>query len=60
VKGQCAAFEYGSIMEEIYMVVAKARAVDGPDKPFRFAEIERRELDEQDVLIEIKYAGICH
>ncbi|MDI2586581.1 NAD(P)-dependent alcohol dehydrogenase [Psychrobacillus sp. NEAU-3TGS] len=42
------------------MVIAKARAVDGPDKPFRPAEIKRRNLDSQDVLIEIKYAGICH
>ncbi|MFY3790170.1 NAD(P)-dependent alcohol dehydrogenase [Ureibacillus sp. MALMAid1270] len=42
------------------MVFAKARAVDGPDKPFRAAEIKRRELDLHDVLIEIKYAGICH
>ncbi|MFI8684672.1 NAD(P)-dependent alcohol dehydrogenase [Rossellomorea sp. NPDC077527] len=42
------------------MVIAKARAVDGPDKSFREAEIERRNLDLHDVLIEIKYAGICH
>ena len=42
------------------MVIAKARAVDGPDKSFRSAEIKRRDLDLQDVLIEIKYAGICH
>lgn len=42
------------------MVIAKARAVDGPDKPFRAAEIERRDLDLHDVLIEIKFAGICH
>lgn len=42
------------------MIKAKARAVDGPDKPFRTAEIQRRTLDSQDVLIEIKYAGICH
>ncbi|MCK0472782.1 NAD(P)-dependent alcohol dehydrogenase [Halalkalibacter sp. APA_J-10(15)] len=42
------------------MITAKARAIDGPDKPFRFAEIKRRELDSDDVLIEIKYAGICH
>ncbi|MFP7477958.1 NAD(P)-dependent alcohol dehydrogenase [Terribacillus saccharophilus] len=42
------------------MVIAKARAVDGPNKSFRAAEIKRRELDNQDVLIEIKYAGICH
>lgn len=42
------------------MIIAKARAVDGPDKPFRKAEINRRDLDLHDVLIEIKYAGICH
>lgn len=42
------------------MITAKARAVDGPDKPFRTAEIQRRDLDLHDVLIEIKYAGICH
>ncbi|WP_152658457.1 NAD(P)-dependent alcohol dehydrogenase [Oceanobacillus sp. CFH 90083] len=42
------------------MVIAKARAVDGPDKSFREAEIRRRNLDKGDVLIEIKYAGICH
>ncbi|MDN4494431.1 NAD(P)-dependent alcohol dehydrogenase [Ureibacillus aquaedulcis] len=42
------------------MITAKARAVDGPDKPFRPAEIQRRDLDSHDVLIEIQYAGICH
>ncbi|WP_078431528.1 NAD(P)-dependent alcohol dehydrogenase [Metabacillus halosaccharovorans] len=42
------------------MITAKARAVEGPDKPFRAAEIERRDLDSHDVLIEIKFAGICH
>lgn len=42
------------------MITAKARAVDGPDKTFRAAEIIRRDLDSQDVLIEIKYSGICH
>ncbi|MBS3681240.1 NAD(P)-dependent alcohol dehydrogenase [Ornithinibacillus massiliensis] len=42
------------------MITAKARAVDGPDKTFRAAEIKRRDLDSHDVLIEIKYAGICH
>ncbi|MCM3716464.1 NAD(P)-dependent alcohol dehydrogenase [Alkalihalobacillus oceani] len=42
------------------MITAKARAVDGPDKSFRAAEIKRRELDVHDVLIEIKYSGICH
>ncbi|WP_110927918.1 NAD(P)-dependent alcohol dehydrogenase [Bacillus massiliglaciei] len=42
------------------MITAKARAVDGPGKSFRKAEIKRRSLDTHDVLIEIKYAGICH
>ncbi|MDQ0656482.1 D-arabinose 1-dehydrogenase-like Zn-dependent alcohol dehydrogenase [Paenibacillus sp. W2I17] len=42
------------------MIIAKARAVDGPDQQFRSAEIKRRDLDTNDVLIEIKYAGICH
>lgn len=42
------------------MIIAKARAVDGPDQPFRQAEIKRRDLDSHDVLIEIKFAGICH
>lgn len=42
------------------MIKAKARAVDGPDQSFRVAEIKRRDLDLHDVLIEIKYAGICH
>lgn len=42
------------------MITAKARAVDGPDKPFKEAEIKRRDLDTKDVLIEIKFAGICH
>ncbi|TSB47425.1 NAD(P)-dependent alcohol dehydrogenase [Alkalicoccobacillus porphyridii] len=42
------------------MIKAKARAVDGPDQSFRVAEINRRDLDLHDVLIEIKYAGICH
>ncbi|WP_411348354.1 NAD(P)-dependent alcohol dehydrogenase [Paenibacillus sp. WLX2291] len=42
------------------MVTAKARAVGGPDQSFHATEITRRELDVHDVLIEIKYAGICH
>ncbi|WP_252312689.1 NAD(P)-dependent alcohol dehydrogenase [Sinobaca sp. H24] len=42
------------------MVIAKARAVDGPNKAFHTTEIQRRDLDTHDVLIEIKYAGICH
>lgn len=42
------------------MITAKARTVDGPDNSFKAAEITRRDLDSNDVLIEIKYAGICH
>ncbi|MBY6087279.1 NAD(P)-dependent alcohol dehydrogenase [Priestia flexa] len=42
------------------MITAKARAVHGPDKPFKATEIQRRSLDTHDLLIEIKYAGICH
>lgn len=42
------------------MITAKARAVDGADQPFKATTIERRDLDAHDVLIEIKYAGICH
>lgn len=42
------------------MFTAKARTVDGPDNSFKAAEITRRDLDSNDVLIEIKYAGICH
>ncbi|ANU09653.1 NADP-dependent alcohol dehydrogenase C [Planococcus antarcticus DSM 14505] len=42
------------------MLTVKARAIDGPDQSFRAAEIERRDLDSNDVLIDIKYAGICH
>ncbi|OIK10306.1 NAD(P)-dependent alcohol dehydrogenase [Bacillus sp. MUM 13] len=42
------------------MINVKARAVDGPDKSFRKAEIQRRDLDSHDILIEIKFAGICH
>lgn len=42
------------------MVNAKARAVNGPDSNFHATEIKRRDLDTHDVLIEIKYAGICH
>lgn len=42
------------------MITAKARTVDGPNNSFKAAEITRRDLDSNDVLIEIKYAGICH
>ncbi|WP_458119004.1 NAD(P)-dependent alcohol dehydrogenase [Paenibacillus sp. Z6-24] len=42
------------------MITAKVRAVDGADQPFQATTIERRDLDTQDVLIEIKFSGICH
>ncbi|WP_172197142.1 MULTISPECIES: NAD(P)-dependent alcohol dehydrogenase [Saccharibacillus] len=42
------------------MITANAKAVHGADQPFTSTEIERRDLKAQDVLIEIKYAGICH
>lgn len=42
------------------MMNANARAVFGPEGPFKRTTIERRDLKPHDVLIEIKYAGICH
>ncbi|WP_136605442.1 NAD(P)-dependent alcohol dehydrogenase [Paenibacillus dokdonensis] len=42
------------------MINANARAVFGPEGPFELTTIERRDLKPHDVLIEIKYAGICH
>lgn len=42
------------------MKSVNARAVFGPKKPFQKTTIERRDLGPKDVLIEIKYAGICH
>jgi alcohol dehydrogenase (NADP+) len=42
------------------MITAKARATFSPEGPFSLTTIERRDLSPQDVLIEIKYAGICH
>ncbi|MBT2722607.1 NAD(P)-dependent alcohol dehydrogenase [Bacillus sp. ISL-46] len=42
------------------MINAKARAVFNPEGSFKPATIERRDLQPNDVLIEIKYAGICH
>jgi len=38
----------------------KARAVFGPQDSFQATTIERRDLGPKDILIEIKYAGICH
>lgn len=42
------------------MIIAHARATFSPEGPFKLTTIERRELEPHDVLIEIKYAGICH
>ncbi|WP_424769291.1 NAD(P)-dependent alcohol dehydrogenase [Paenibacillus sp. sgz302251] len=42
------------------MITANARATFSPEGPFKLTTIERRDLRPQDVLIEIKYAGICH
>lgn len=42
------------------MTEIKARAVFSPTGSFTATIIERRELGPKDVLIEIKYAGICH
>lgn len=39
---------------------AQARAVFGINEPFKATTIERRDLGPKDVLIEIKYCGICH
>lgn len=38
----------------------KARAMFGPTEKFKATTIERRDVGPRDVLIEIKYAGICH
>lgn len=42
------------------MTEVKARAVFSPTGSFTATTIERRELGPKDVLIEIKYAGVCH
>lgn len=42
------------------MIQVNARAAFSQEGPFKLTTIERRELLPQDVLIEIKYAGICH
>ncbi|TAL14278.1 NAD(P)-dependent alcohol dehydrogenase [Patescibacteria group bacterium] len=38
----------------------KARAIVALNEPFQSITIDRREVGPKDVLIEIKYAGICH
>lgn len=42
------------------MLKAKARGVMGPEESFETLAIERRSLSPEDVLIDIKYCGICH
>ncbi|WP_150266057.1 NAD(P)-dependent alcohol dehydrogenase [Paenibacillus tepidiphilus] len=42
------------------MITVNARATFSPEGPFKLTAIERRELQPHDILIEIKYAGICH
>jgi uncharacterized zinc-type alcohol dehydrogenase-like protein len=42
------------------MSKAKARAVNGPTDKFETITIDRREVGPKDVLIDIKFAGICH
>ncbi|WP_433601089.1 NAD(P)-dependent alcohol dehydrogenase [Nocardia sp. CA-135953] len=42
------------------MSVAAAYAMSAPDGQFEKLTIERRELGPRDVLIDVKYAGICH
>jgi uncharacterized zinc-type alcohol dehydrogenase-like protein len=47
-------------MEVYTMITVNARATFSPEGPFKLTAIERRDLEPHDVLIEIKYAGICH
>ncbi|MBB3113691.1 putative zinc-type alcohol dehydrogenase-like protein [Paenibacillus phyllosphaerae] len=42
------------------MITANARAVHSQEGSFQLTAIERRDLQPHDVLIEIKFAGICH
>ena len=41
-------------------IKTKALQKTAPQEPFRVVEIERRDLRADDVLIDIKAAGICH
>ncbi|MCP3425131.1 NAD(P)-dependent alcohol dehydrogenase [Rothia sp. AR01] len=41
-------------------ITVKALQKTGPDQPFRVAQIERRDPRADDVVIDIKAAGICH
>ncbi|QQR83632.1 NAD(P)-dependent alcohol dehydrogenase [Candidatus Peregrinibacteria bacterium] len=40
--------------------IAKARALFGPTDHFKTIDLPRRELQPNDVLIDIQFAGICH
>ena len=42
------------------MIEAKARAVFSPDGAYKPITIKRRDVGDHDVLIGIKFAGICH
>lgn len=42
------------------MIIAKARAVFSPTTGYETTTIERRDVGVNDVLIDIKFAGICH
>jgi uncharacterized zinc-type alcohol dehydrogenase-like protein len=42
------------------MQSVKARAVFGPTENFKATTIDRRDVGPKDILIEIKFAGICH
>jgi len=42
------------------MTTAAAYSIASPDGRFEKTSIERRELGPHDVLIDIKYAGVCH
>lgn len=46
--------------EEVEGMQVKARGVLSKESPFHAIKIERRELQPDDVLIEIHYCGICH
>jgi uncharacterized zinc-type alcohol dehydrogenase-like protein len=41
-------------------ITVKALQKTGPDQPFQVADIERRNPREDDIVIDIKAAGICH
>jgi alcohol dehydrogenase (NADP+) len=42
------------------MIKANARGTYSPTEKFKEINIERRDLEPKDILIDIKYCGICH